>query len=70
MFELWDKNSPHALLEWMRKALAESDITEEERENLTKVGAQCIADGGWRGDICNRWRNLGFGSAKIEDFYP
>lgn len=68
--EFFNRNSPHALLEWMYRALDKSDITAEERTKLGEVGARCIAGGGWRGDVCDRWRELGYGSGKIEDWCP
>lgn len=68
--ELWNRNSPSAVLEWALDALDKSDITAEEHAKLQEVAVQCVAKGGWRGDVSSRWKNLGFGSDKIEDFYP
>lgn len=67
---LKDRNSPSAILEWAWKALSESDIAEEDRKKLYDVAMDCARKGQWRGDVCDRWRNLGFGSGKIKDFYP
>lgn len=37
---------------------------------LLKEAVEVIAKGRWRGDVCDRWRELGYGPEKIKDFYP
>lgn len=70
MCELWNRNSPSAVLEWMYRALDKSDITPDERKSLEKAGVDCVAGGGWRGDVCDKWRSMGYDGSKIEDWYP
>lgn len=65
-----NRNSPSAILEWAWNVLSESDITEEDHKKLYEVAVDCARKGGWRGDVCEKWKNLGFGSNKIKDFYP
>jgi hypothetical protein len=69
-FNLYNRNGGPALKQWMYDALNKSDLTKEEYELLAREGLLVIEDGGWRGNVCDRWRSLGFNSAKIHDFYP
>jgi len=63
-------NSKEAILKWMNNSLENSDLTDEQDELLRKIGLQEIDKGGLRGDVCNKWRDAGFGSGDIFDFYP
>lgn len=68
--EAWASgNSPGVLTKWAVNVLLESDVGDDYDE-LLKVAKEVIAKGGWRGDICARWRSLGYGPDKIEGFYP
>ena len=68
--ELWNRNSPTAVFEWAVDALEASDIPEEDRQKLKDAALTCVVKGGWRGDVCDKWRNMGYGPDKIKDFYP
>jgi len=63
-------NKPEAIREWAIQALSRSLISPEEHVKLLKAAKEVIQDGGFRGDVCDRWRSMGYGSDKIEDFYP
>lgn len=70
MTEFFNRNSPSAVIKWAFAALDKSKLTKEERQELGDVALRCAAKGLWRGDVCERWREMGYGSDKIEDFYP
>jgi hypothetical protein len=69
-FKIFDRNSREELIDWVDLSLSKSAISGEERNLLLSVGLDEINKGGLRGDICARWKALGFGSDRIFDFYP
>ena len=68
--EAWaSRNHPDVLKKWAVNALLESDVGDDYAK-LLEAAKEVIAEGGWRGDICAKWSSMGYGSGKIEDFYP
>lgn len=65
-----DCNSKEELMRWMEKALDTSDgLTEEGINGLAAAGKQVIDDGGWRGNVSEAWKMMGYGPADINDMY-
>ena len=63
-------NSKEELMRWMENALDTSEgLTEEEINGLAAAGKRVIDDGGWRGNVSEAWKMMGYGSADINDMY-
>ena len=64
-----NRNSPEMIKSWMEKALLQSDITIDEYHLLKEEGMKIIDSGGWRGDVSEKWRRMGYGPDRIRDMY-
>ena len=64
-------NSKEKITKWMKNCLtkAKPNLSYTEKYTLFKEGKRILELGCLRGDISERWKQLGYGSDKIPDLY-
>lgn len=66
------RNSPKEIRKWYKEALAESTLDQELKTELADIAEKEISEGGWRGDVSDRWRMYSglVTTATVSGLYP
>ena len=66
---LMSEMSPSGVIEWAGEVLTMSGVSDKEWKQLFDAAVTCVAVGGWRLEVCDVWRSMGYGADKIEGAY-
>ena len=64
-----DRNSKTELTLWTLQALITSNVPIDEHKKLKNIAFKVIKEGGLRGDISDKWIEMGYGIEDISDLY-
>ncbi len=64
-----DRNSKTELTLWTLQALITSNVPIDEHKKLKNIAFKVIEEGGFRGDISDKWIEMGYGIEDISDLY-
>jgi len=64
------KNSKSELKLWAKECIRKTKYNQQTRNILVRQADFIIDNGGYRGDVSDKWKAMGYNTADIPDMYP